>query len=73
MKATTGLGEKLRKAPNTLEKIRTSVAKRIHSDIKNKISSILPQLGHHLKINLRTGTQCQYSPDPQIKWKFNTS
>ena len=70
--AETGLGGRTRKASSGIEKIRTSVTKRINHDIKTRITITLPELGHHLETNLHTGTRCRYSPEPAVDWVFGT-
>lgn len=65
----TGLGGRPRKSLSSIERIRKSVTKRIGEDIK-KITTSSPELGHHLKENISTGTQCMYSPYPPYIWHF---
>jgi hypothetical protein len=67
--AESGLGGKTRKASSDIERQRKAVSKRISSDIK-KITTTFPDLGHHLNETIHTGTQCHYSPHPQIEWLF---
>lgn len=71
--AGTGLEGRTRKASSSIEKIRTSVTKRIHGDIKEKITPALPELGRHLDAFLDTGTQCIYKPDPPVNWIFDAN
>ncbi|PLY12830.1 MAG: hypothetical protein C0631_15890 [Sedimenticola sp.] len=63
----TGLGGKSRKTPNSIEKIRISVTKRIKGDLK-KIINFIPDLGHHLDKAIQTGTALQYTPHPHVSW-----
>ena len=65
--AGSGLGGKSRKASSAIEKVRTSVTKRIKADIK-KITETNPDLGRHLDQAIRTGTSCQYAPHPAVDW-----
>ncbi|MEA3278357.1 MAG: hypothetical protein U9Q81_24300 [Pseudomonadota bacterium] len=67
----SGLGGRTRKASSAIEKIRTSVTKRIKADIK-KISKTIPDLGRHLDQAIHTGTHCQYSPHPRVDWLFSS-
>lgn len=67
----SGLGGRTRKASSAIEKIRTSVTKRIKADIK-KITKTAPDLGSHLDQAIHTGTHCQYSPHPHVDWLFSS-
>ncbi|MET0107214.1 MAG: hypothetical protein ABW072_19030 [Sedimenticola sp.] len=67
----TGLNGRTRKASSNIERVRKSVSKRISHDVK-KIIDIFPDLGHHLKETLSTGTKCSYSPHPPVTWFFDT-
>ncbi len=64
----TGLSGKSRKASDSIEKARTAVTWRIRSATK-KIGEIHPELGNHLKVSIKTGLFCQYSPENQVEWE----
>jgi len=49
--------------PQTLERARSAVTKRIR-DALQKIEKNHPQLGRHLRAQVRTGYECSYRPDP---------
>ena len=58
-----GLGGRDRKAGSTAERARSAVTKAIKTAVQN-IRAHHPALGHHLATHLKTGTFCQYLPDP---------
>lgn len=62
-----GLSGKSRKVGSTIEKARSAVTWRIRSSIK-KIKEAHPELGKHLSISIKTGTQCSYSPENEVNW-----
>ena len=67
--AALGLGGRDRKASSITERARSTVTKSIKAAIK-KIHASHPALGHHLATHLKTGTFCQYLPDPTqpLRW-----
>jgi tetratricopeptide (TPR) repeat protein len=64
-----GLGGRDRKVGSTAERARSAVTKAIKTVVQ-KIRQHHPALGHHLATHLKTGTFCQYLPDPTqpIPW-----
>ncbi|NRB47636.1 MAG: hypothetical protein HRU41_08170 [Saprospiraceae bacterium] len=64
---SVGLGGRARKVSGTIEKARTAVTWRIRSAIK-RISQVHPALGKHLKISIKTGLVCEYTPEKEINW-----
>jgi hypothetical protein len=69
--AAKGLGRRSRKASSNIERIRIAVTQRVNKD-RERIAAVLPELGHHLKTNLHTGTRCLYSPNPPVEWVLDT-
>ena len=67
--AALGLGGRDRKASSVAERARSTVTKSIKAAMK-KIHTSHPALGHHLATHIRTGTFCQYLPDPTqpLRW-----
>jgi hypothetical protein len=67
--AALGLGGRDRKASSVAERARSTVTKSIKAALK-KIRASHPALGHHLATHIRTGTFCQYLPDPTqpLRW-----
>ena len=65
---SVGLGGRTRKVSGSIEKARTAVTWRIRSAIK-KISRVHPALGKHLKISIKTGLVCEYTPEKELNWK----
>lgn len=62
---------KPRLAGSTIDKIRKNVSKRIREDIE-KIEAICSDLGTHLDECIKTGYDCQYAPNPDVNWHFDT-
>jgi hypothetical protein len=67
IKATTGLGGRLRNMENPTDKIRSAVTWRIRSTIQ-KISDAHPSFGKHLANSVKTGLFCSYSPEKPVTW-----
>ena len=67
--AAFGLGGRDRKAGSLTERARSTVTKPIKS-AGQKIRGHHPALGHHLATHIKTGTFCQYLPDPTqpLRW-----
>ncbi len=64
---SVGIGGRARKVSGSIEKARTAVTWRIRSAIK-KISLVHPNLGKHLKISIKTGLVCEYTPEKDLNW-----
>lgn len=64
---SVGFGGRIRKVSGSIEKARTAVTWRIRSAIK-KISQVHPNLGKHLKISIKTGLVCEYTPEKDLSW-----
>lgn len=62
-----GMGGQIRKVSSSVEKARTAVTWRIRSAIK-KISQAHPALGNHLKVSIKTGLVCSYTPEKEVHW-----
>jgi len=69
--AAVGLGGRDRKTGSEAERARSAVTKRIKESI-NKIAEVIPALGRHLAVRIKTGYFCSYNPHPDrpIAWKF---
>ncbi|HYL60266.1 MAG TPA: AAA family ATPase [Candidatus Acidoferrales bacterium] len=64
LSAALGLGGRDRKAASHSERARSTVTKRIKSDLR-KIQSASPALARVLDRTIRTGGYCAYVPDPE--------
>ena len=66
-----GLGGRDRRAASVSERIRVRVTNAIRSAIA-RVEENQPAIGHHLKVSIRTGTFCSYSPDPGVapEWRL---
>ena len=58
-----GLGGRDRRAASVGERIRVRVTNAIRSAI-TRVGENHPAIGNHLRVSIRTGTFCSYSPDP---------
>lgn len=70
LSAGTSLKGRPRKTPSPIENKRKAVERAITRSRK-KIIDTFPDLGHHLKQSLTTGTFCQYTPRPKVDWHLN--
>jgi hypothetical protein len=54
------------------ERARINVTRAIKAAVR-RIAEHEPELGHHLRAAVRTGTACTYEPDPglPLKWEVN--
>jgi hypothetical protein len=66
-----GLGGRDRRAASIGERIRVRVTNAIRSAI-TRVGESHPAMGHHLRVSIRTGTFCSYSPDPSAapEWRL---
>lgn len=67
LSTSLGIGGRTRKVSSSIEKARTAVTWRIRSAIK-KISQVHPALGKHLKLSVKTGLVCTYTPEKEVHW-----
>lgn len=63
--AGLGLGGRYRRSASPSERARLAVTKAIRAALR-RIQAVDPVLGRHLERAVRTGTFCQYLPDPTI-------
>jgi len=66
-----GLGGRDRRASSDAERARSATTKRIREAI-NRIAEVIPSLGRHLAVRIKTGYFCSYNPHPDrpVSWKF---
>ena len=64
-----GLGGRTRHAGATAERARTSVTRSIRYAME-RIADQHPSLGLHLRQAIKTGTYCQYTPDPRVPLRW---
>ena len=62
-----GLGGRARKAGDPAERARKAVTERIR-DAVAKLAREHPALHRHLKVSIRTGTFCSYTPERPMTW-----
>jgi hypothetical protein len=67
MSSSIGLGGKIRKANDNVEKARSAITWRIRNAIQ-RIEKIDPVLGKHLSKSIQTGIFCKYSPERSTTW-----
>jgi hypothetical protein len=69
--AAVGLGGRERPSSSEAERARSAVTRRIKEAIK-RIAEVVPPLGRHLAVRIKTGYFCSYNPHPDrpIAWKF---
>jgi hypothetical protein len=69
LRATTGLGDRLRSGGSSAERARVAVRKAIVGALA-RIAETDPVLGRHLHDRVTTGSECRYDPDPEqpITW-----
>jgi eukaryotic-like serine/threonine-protein kinase len=65
--AAYGLGGRVRRAADTVEKIRKAVTNRIRESL-TKIQQAHPALWRHLFSAIKTGTFCSYTPEEPTPW-----
>jgi tetratricopeptide (TPR) repeat protein len=63
LRSSTGLGGRTRSFPDNNERARTAVRKGLMRAVL-AIEAVEPDLAHHLRSSLVTGTTCCYSPTP---------
>jgi tetratricopeptide (TPR) repeat protein len=63
--SAVGLGGRARRAGDPAERARVSVTKAIRSAL-DRIKRDCPDLHAHLSVTVRTGTYCEYAPDPRV-------
>ena len=64
-----GLGGRPRKAGAGSERARGAVTWRIRDAIA-RIEAVHPDLAHHLRRSVRTGTWCVYDPESPVEWSL---
>jgi hypothetical protein len=69
--AALGIGGRNRRTAVEAERARINVTRSIRSAISRMMAKT-PALAHHLNTSIRTGTFCQYVPDPsrKIDWEL---
>lgn len=67
--AAFGLVGRPRSGTTEAERARKAVAARVH-DALDRISTVHPELGRHLRTSVRTGTYCRYDPERELRWSM---
>jgi pimeloyl-ACP methyl ester carboxylesterase len=62
-----GIGGRIRRTPDHVERARKAVTRRIRDAIV-RVDRVHPALGRHLSSSLRTGTFCCYEPERDVTW-----
>jgi hypothetical protein len=65
--ADTGLGGRVRKLNDPVERARKAVTARIRDAIR-RIRNVQPRLGEHLHASVATGLCCVYDPRAGLRW-----
>lgn len=65
--ASLGLGGRVRRNTDTVERARSAVTHRIRSTIR-RVDDLHPGFGRHLAGAIRTGNYCCYDPEPALEW-----
>lgn len=64
-----GIGGRVRRMDDPAEKARKAVSRRI-TDSLDKIKEEHPSLWQHLRVYIRTGTYCSYTPKEPCDWNL---
>ena len=67
LSAALGLGGRTRVSGDPVDRARKAVTMRIGTALKT-IEAVHPELGRHLRVSVRTGRSCSYSPDQDVTW-----
>lgn len=72
LRAALGIGGRDRLHGSAYERARVNAARTIRRGIAT-IASVLPGLGTHLDVSIRTGHHCTYSPEPAaaLMWRVD--
>ena len=65
--AAYGLGGRVRRSPDHVERARKAVSRRLRDAI-NRVAQAHPRLGRHLDASIRTGAFCSYEPERDTIW-----
>jgi tetratricopeptide (TPR) repeat protein len=69
--AAFGLGGRARRAGSDPdERLRKAVSARVRASI-DRIESVHPALGRHLRRAVRTGFWCSYQPESPVRWQID--
>jgi len=72
LSAAFGLGGRARKAGDSAERARSTVAWRLRAAVK-RIGEVHPELGRHLANAVRTGAFCSYRPESPVAWEVRSA
>jgi pimeloyl-ACP methyl ester carboxylesterase len=70
--AAYGLAGRPRRAPDSVERARKAVSRRL-SHAMSRIARAHPRLGRHLAASIRTGVFCSYQPERAIVWSVHAN
>jgi pimeloyl-ACP methyl ester carboxylesterase len=70
--AAYGLAGRPRRAPDSVERARKAVSRRL-SHAMSRIARAHPRLGRHLAASIRTGEFCSYQPERAIVWSVHAN
>jgi len=68
--AVYGLGGRIRRTPDHVERARKAVTRRIR-DAVVRVERAHPSLGRHLRVSLHTGVFCRYEPEQDVEWTID--
>ena len=67
LSASYGLGGRVRRSPDHVERARKAVSRRLR-DAMSRAAQAHPRLGRHLDASIRTGSFCSYQPERATVW-----
>jgi non-specific serine/threonine protein kinase len=67
--SATGLGGRDRRVSSAAERARVNVSRSVVRALE-RIERNIPDLGEHLRRNIKTGTFCKYAPPAPTEWEF---
>jgi hypothetical protein len=67
MSSSIGIGGRVRKLNDSVEKARSAITWRIRNAI-HRLEKVDPILGKHLSKSIQTGIFCKYSPERATTW-----
>jgi hypothetical protein len=70
--AAYGLGGRVRRSPDHVERARKAVGRRLR-DAMNRIAHAHPRLGRHLDASIHTGAFCAYQPERDTVWSVEAN
>ncbi len=67
-----GLGGRVRRSPDHVERARKAVSRRLR-DAMNRVAQTHPRLGRHLDASIHPGAFCSYQPERDTVWSVDAN